>query len=200
MFDISAAYGRGDAGPTGFRNNLPYELGEYYRGGRYVPLYDTSSPYGTQSTSQADVSMNALRGAGGYTHYSNMLAGTNGGKYPASGYSIGSFGSLNDNKFKCYGSTDPVVVTAYNVVGGFYLGVAPQAGSGIYAENNGWYSIQIINVDGAAFNYTLLRTNATSFTQGSVSSLISTWSWSSGMGYFVAGTTYNIRIRLTSSY
>lgn len=199
MFDISAAYGRGDTGPTGFRNNLPYALGEYYRGGRYVPLYDTSSPYGTQSTSQADVSMNALRGAGAYTHYSNIVAGTNGGKYPSNGYLSGGFGSVDDRTFKCFHPTDLMLFAVYTgTFGDFNLSLFPTT-SGIYPQNAAWYSIQIINVNGAFYNNTVLRTNATSFALGGTGAA-SSWGWSAGMPSLANGTTYIVRVRLTSTY
>jgi hypothetical protein len=198
MFDISAAYGRGATGSTGFRNYYPYALGEYYRGGQYVPLYDNSSPNGTRATSQANVDMNTLRGSGGYTHYSNMVAGTNGGKFPAIGYTIGSFGSVNDRTVKCFHPTDPMLVAFYTVAGTFSLQMFPTT-SGIYPQNSTWYSVQIINVDGATYNTSLLRTNATSFSQGGPGVGNSVWTWT-GVNPFVAGTTYNIRVRLTSTY
>ena len=199
MFDISAAYGRGAAGYSGFQNYYPYALGEYYRGGQYVPLYDTTSPYGTQSTSQANVDMNALRGAGAYTHYSNIVAGTNGGKYPSIGYLFNGFGSIDDRTFKCFHPTDLMLFAVYSgVLGSFNLSLFPTT-SGVYPTNNGWYSIQIINVNGAYYNNTVLRTDATSFNQGTTGAS-SSWGWSAGMPALVSGTTYIVRIRRTSTY
>lgn len=188
MFDISAAYGRGAAGITGFQNYYPYSLGEYYRGGQYVPLYDTSSPYGTQSTTQSNTNMNALRGSGGYTHYSTVTAASDGGKFPTIGYLTGVIGSINDRTFKCYSNSD-IVSGIYTQGGVIYLRLN-------YASNSsGWYSIQIIN-NNTGSNYTYFRTNATFQV---ITTNVVHWYWNTSES-MTAGYTYNIRVRLTSIY
>jgi hypothetical protein len=199
MTDIATGYGRGAAGTSGFRNYFPYALGEYYRGGQYVPLYDNSSPFGTRATSQSNVDMNTLRGSGGYTHYSNIVAGTNGSKVPAIGYTFGAFGSIDDRTVKCYHPTAGVVAAAYTIAGAFYFTLGEALAGQGWPQNNGWYSIQVINVNGTTFNSTFLRTSATAFNQGSSTTGNTYWYWSAPAS-FVAGTTYNIRVRLTSIY
>ena len=189
MLDISTGYGRGAAGTSGFQNYYPYALGEYYRGGQYVPLYDNSSPNGTRATSQSDVDMNTLRGSGGYTHYSTVTPGTNGGKFPTTGYNSNiTIGSINDRTFKCYSNT--------NIVTGIYTQFGRIALQLVYSTNGpGWYSMQVIN-NNTGFNSTYIRTDAnvtvpaTGYTQ---------WDWAAGEAMQV-GYTYTIRVRLTSTY
>lgn len=197
MTDIATGYGRGAAGSTGFQNYYPYALGEYYRGGQYVPLYDNSSPNGTRATSQSNVDMNTLRGSGGYTHYSNIVAASDTAKFPSTGYVLSSIGSIDDRTFKCYDPTATLVMGAYTQLGNFYLMLGSVGGS--WPQNNGWYSVQVINVNGTAYNSTYLRTSATAFNQGSSTTGNSYWYWPVTAA-FVAGTTYNIRVRLTSIY
>ena len=188
MLDISTGYGRGAAGPTGFRNYFPYALGEYYRGGQYVPFYDNSSPNGTHATSQSDVGMNTLRGSGGYTHYSTVTAASDGGKFPTIGYFTGIVGSINDRTFKCFSNSN-IVSGIYTQVGTLYLRLD-------YASDGpGWYSIQIIN-NNTGSNYTYFRTNATFAV---VTTGVVHWYWPTSEA-FTAGYTYNIRVRLTSIY
>ena len=189
MLDITTGYGRGGPGTTGFQNWKPYELGAYYRGGDYVPLYDNSSPNGTHATSQSNVGMNTLRGSGGYTHYSTITAASDGAKFPTIGYFASTpLGSINDRTFKCYSNSN-IVSGIYTQVGLFYLRLNYNANS------SGWYSIQVIN-NNTGSNYTYFRTSATFEipTSGVVH-----WYWSTGET-MTAGYTYTIRVRLTSIY
>ena len=189
MFNISEAYGRGAAGSSGFQNYYPYSLGEYYRGGQYVPLYDTSSPYGTQSTTQSNTNMNALRGSGGYTHYSTIVAGTNGGKFPVTGYNIGfSLGTINDRTFKCYSNSD-IVFGIYTQLGNFVLDLTYST------VGTGWYSIQILGITSGS-NNTYLRSNASFST---LSGGVVRWTWPANE-IWTSTYSYNIRVRLTSIY
>lgn len=189
MLDISTGYGRGAAGVTGFQNYYPYALGEYYRGGQYVPYYDNSSPNGTRATSQSNVDMNTLRGSGGYTHYSTVTAASDNGKFPTIGYVTASgLGSINDRTFKCYSNSN-IVSGIYTQLGTIYLRLDYAAG------NNGWYSIQIIN-NNTGSNYTYFRTAATFAV---VTTNVVHWYWTTSEA-MTAGYTYNIRVRLTSTY
>jgi hypothetical protein len=198
MLDISTGYGRGAAGSTGFRNYYPYALGEYYRGGEYVPLYDNSSPNGTRATSQSNVDMNTLRGSGGYTHYSNIVAASNGSKVPAIGYTFAAFGSIDDRTVKCYHPTAGLVAAAYTIGGAFYFTLGSDSSIG-WPQNAGWYSVQVINVNGTTYNSVFVRSSASGFNQGSSTTGNTYWYWNGGTN-FVPGTTYNIRVRLTSIY
>ena len=189
MLDISTGYGRGAAGPTGFQNYYPYALGEYYRGGQYVPLYDPGGSNGQEPASQSNVDMDKMRGSGGFTHFSTVTAASDGGKFPTIGYVASTpLGSINDRTFKCYSNTN-IVSGVYTQSGFLYLRLDYGANS------SGWYSIQIIN-NNTGSNYTYFRTNST-FTY--VSSSLVYWYWTA-LESMTAGYTYSIRVRLTSTY
>jgi hypothetical protein len=189
MTDIATGYGRGAPGTSGFQNYYPYALGEYYRGGQYVPLYDNSSPNGTRATSQSNVDMNTLRGSGGYTHYSTIVAGTNGGKFPITGYyDAQALGSINDRTFKCYSNSN-IVYGIYTTFGQFYIDLTYSS------VGSGWYSVQVLGITSGS-NNTYLRSNATISTPAAG---YTRWTWPA-VEIFTSTYTYNIRVRLTSIY
>lgn len=188
MLDISTGYGRGAAGSTGFQNYYPYALGEYYRGGQYVPLYDPGGSNGQEPASQSNVDMDKMRGSGGFTHFSTVTAASDGGKFPTIGYLAGAIGSINDRTFKCYSNSD-IVSGIYTTGGVLYLRLNYGIGG------SGWYSIQIIN-NNTGSNYTYFRTSATFQV---ITTNVVHWYWNTSES-MTAGYTYSIRVRLTSTY
>lgn len=204
MNDISLAYGRGAAGYSGFQNYYPYALGEYYRGGIYVPWYLPAGSGGDQPQSQSNVSMGALRGTGGFTHYSLITAATSAGKFPSVGYASfndGNYGSVigesngSSPGFKCYGQPLASI---------YYIGLLQQVHLRIYGtlQNAGWHELRIGNSVGVPFLF-LLRSAATvsSATSASGTFTVTQWSWGGFTSVpFTIGTQYTIAVRLTNNY
>ena len=211
MNDICLAYGRGAAGYSGFQNYYPYALGEYYRGGIYVPVYDPGGPFGAQSQSQSNVDMNTLRGTQALTYFSTITNTSNGAKFASYGYATagdGSFGltgatvDTQAGNFKCYGTQlasiyyTPLTATLYLRVYG-------------NLQNSGWYSLAIIAATAGDYtnNIFLASAAATFVTTASISGVPVTqfsWGTSSPSGIVnplpVLGNQYQIKVRRTANY
>lgn len=209
MNDISLAYGRGAAGSSGFQNYYPYSLGDYYRGGLYVPLYDPGGPNGAVTQSQSNVDMNRLRGTQALTFFTTITNTSSGGKFAANGYGTSDsgfpFGTSTDTQagnFKCYGTRFASIT--YQPLG---FSLVLTVFGNLQNTANAWYSLAILAVTAGDFtSYTFLRENAT-FGAGATSS---NWTWITSNlipGTYspynplpILGNQYQLKVRRTSSY
>lgn len=201
MNDISLAYGRGAAGYSGFQNYYPYALGDYYRGGLYVPLYDPGGIYGAVTQSQSDVDMNRLRGSQALTFFTTITNTASAGKFAAYGYGTSDsgfpYGTSTDTQagnFKCYGTRFASIY--YQPIGS---SLVLTVFGNLQNTASAWHSLAILAVTAGDFtSYTFYRENATF----SASATVSTWNWNTSPynPLPLVGNQYQIKVRRTNSY